>query len=63
MRIPIKRNTAYRIYQNPLTEKIFEGLAFALRRLKIEENGLEMWRVRFLSDNTVVDRFIKVVVY
>lgn len=45
------------IYADPYTREREEGEAKLIRLSRREDDG-ERWRVRFLSDGFVVDRFI-----
>lgn len=49
------------IYEDPLTEKKFEGTAKLLIKLEETPSGkLEHWKVKFIDDGYVTTRVIKV---
>lgn len=54
----MKRGDIVIIYQDPITELKPEGRVKLVEFIKAN-NGLELWRVRFLSDNFTANRFIK----
>jgi len=57
----MKKGDIVSIYERPLTETKFEGKAKLVKFLCQTGNvGVEYWRARFVDDNFVADRAIKV---
>lgn len=57
----MKKGDIVSIYDDPLTETKPEGKAYLVKFLSQTGNvGVEYWRVRFVDDNFVADRAIKV---
>lgn len=51
------------VYEDPLTEKIFEGTAKLLTKLEerpIHGGKLEHWKVRFIDDRYITTRVVRV---
>jgi hypothetical protein len=58
----LKPGNKVTIFIDPMTEQDPEGEAVLVKLLMIDLQGdppLDYWRVRFLEDNSTVDRFIK----
>ena len=55
----MKKGDKVKIYEDPITEKKLEGEAVLIKQLHgPREDGQNYWKVKFLSDGFVCDRFI-----
>ena len=49
--IELKEGKRVRIYQDPLTEKDFEGVAILIKEMEFDDlNSLSSWIVHFVKD-------------
>lgn len=55
----MKKGDIVEIYEQPLSETGNEGKAKLIRSVKLWQEGMEIWRVEFLSDGFICDRAIK----
>ena len=58
----MKKGDTIIIYEDPLTQKIEEGKARLLSKIKsgLNTGDMEYWKVKFLSDGFITDRRIKI---
>jgi len=56
----MKKDDIVEIYEQPLTETKLEGKAKLISLIRGLNVGIELWRVKFLSDGYICNRAIKV---
>ena len=56
----MKKGQRVNVFQDPITCKRLEGEAKLIQKHKTENWKQEYWRVKFLSDGFVCDRFINI---
>jgi len=56
----MKKGDVVKIYEQPLTKTKLEGKAKLLSFIRLSNVGVELWRVKFISDGAIVNRAIKV---
>ena len=56
----LKKGDVVKIYEQPLSETKFEGEAKLISFIRFLNVGVELWRVKFIDDDMIVNRAIKV---
>jgi len=55
----MKKGNIVKIYEQPVTEIKYEGKAKLVSFIRVLNVGVELWRVKFLSDGEIVSRAVK----
>jgi len=55
----MKKGDIVKIYEQPVTEIKYEGKAKLIFFIRVLNVGVELWRVKFLSDGEIVSRAVK----
>lgn len=59
----LKKQLKVMVYQDPLTCQKPEGDAVLIKKMEYareQENGIQNWKVRFISDGFVTERLINI---
>ena len=56
----MKKGDVVSIYEQPLTETKYEGEARLVSFIQVLNTGVELWRVKFIDDDQVVSRAVKI---
>jgi hypothetical protein len=56
----MKEGETVKVYQDPVLCTRLEGTAELLQKLKNKQGRQEYWRVKFIEDNFITDRWINV---